>query len=295
MKKSHHYIGFNSRRSLYSFLCILPFIIGFLLFTARPIIDTFLYSFSQTKFLPDATIRLLHVGFDNYQEVLMRDLRFRIALLRSLEQIGYMTPMIVILSLLIAMLLNSCKHLKHFYRAVFFLPVVLLQGPLLSIMKTAGSFSIEGIDDMFVFAFIQRYAPSFISSPILYIIEGFSQIVWHSGVPILICLAGLQKLDAALYEAAQVDGASRWQIFWKLTLPMARSFLLLSAVYTIIDLGTMSDNPLIDLIKQAMFTSANGFGFSAAVTWLYFFFLLLMIGLAYLLIHGVHHQKAGVV
>ncbi len=286
-------LGYKKRCVLFSFCCVLPWIIGFCVFSLKPLADTLIYSFCITKTRPDASIKLSFVGLDNYVEVLFKWNDFMEGMFEYASQIFLMMPVIVIMGLMIALLLNAPAPGRKFLRALYFLPVVLLQGPLMAVVSSLGGMRIPGIGNMFVFAFIQESLPEFISGPIMYIVNQFVLIIWYSGVQILICLAGLQKQDKNMYEAAGIDGASAWQSFWKITLPISRPFILLSAIYTVVDLSTADMNPLITVIKDNMYTRSSGFGFPAAITWLYFLVMLLVAGLVLLLL-GRREKKERV-
>lgn len=284
MKKWISKISYQKRRAIFSFLFVLPWIVGFVLFSLKPIYDLFTYSFSRTHFLPDASIQLDYVGLGNYDTILITETTFITNLLDYLSQIALMLPAIVVFGLLIALLLNSSIPCRRLFRVLFFLPVILIQGTLLSTIRELNAMSIAGVDAMFVFTFIRNQLPEWLSNPIMYIINQFITIIWYSGVQILICLAGLQKLDHSMYEAAYIDGASGWQAFWKITLPVSRPFILLSAVYTVVDVSTMDSNILIQTIKEKMFTTGSGFGYPAAVATLFFIVMALIAGLVVLLL-----------
>jgi ABC-type sugar transport system permease subunit len=121
--------------------------------------------------------------------------------------------------------------------------------------------------------------PDLIADLLTFLLTSFITILWFSGVQMLIFLAGLQKLDASMYEAASIDGASRWESFWKLTLPSLNGMIVVNIVYTVITQSVFSLNPVIQLIQKAMFDPAHGMGYSAAMAWMYFVVLLLLLGL----------------
>lgn len=276
-------LKYTTRCKLFAFLCVLPWLIGFLVFTLRPLIDTVMYSFSVTSFHASGAIELQPNGWANYNQAFNVDNDFRLAMYDYLEQIAFIGTGVVVYALLIAMLLNHSFKGRGFFRMMFFLPVVLMQGPLMSMMTTSGSMSVAGVDEIFVFHFIQEYLPEWVSYPILTMIGHFTQSIWHCGVQIMVCLVGLQRMDRNTYEAASIDGASSWQIFWKITLPLSRPFLLLSALYTVIDLSTLGSNAFMRIIVDNMFYKGSGMGYSAAVTCMYFLLILVMIGVVMLL------------
>lgn len=284
-------LKYGTRRKLFAFLCVLPWLIGFLVFTLRPLIDTVIYSFSITGFHPSGAIELQPNGWANYNQAFNVDRDFRLAMYDYLEQIVFIGTGVVIYALLIAMLLNHSFKGRGFFRMMFFLPVVLMQGPLMGMMTANGSMSVSGVSEMFVFRFIETYLPKFLSYPILYMINHFTECIWHCGVQIMVCLVGLQRMDSSTYEAACIDGASSWQIFWKITLPLSRPFLLISALYTVIDLSTLGSNAFMKIIVDNMFYKGSGMGYSAAVTCMYFLLILLMVGVVMLIFGGFGKRR----
>lgn len=271
-------LSFVTRGKVVSFICLVPWLIGFFVFTLSPLWEVLTYSFSKTVFLTNGVVEKTFVGLDNYRDAFIKEGYFRIAMLEYLRQIFFMGPIILIFSLLVSLALNSFFRGRSFYRAVFFLPIILMQGPLLNTLEGLGTMTVKGLEDFFVFQFIGSGIPEVFSGPLMYAMRNFAYIVWLSGVQQLLLLAGLQKVDRNMYEAAAVDGASPWQRFWKITLPVIKPFILLAAIYTVVDLSMSSLNPITGLIKQFMQSKANGFGYSAAISFMYLLLILLCVG-----------------
>ena len=108
-------------------------------------------------------------------------------------------------------------------------------------------------------------------------------ILWYSGVPTLMFLAGLQKVDRTLFEAAFVDGASDWVAFWKITLPSIKGMILVNSIYVTVFLATAETNEVISLIQDNMFDASKGFGIASAMSWIYSLCIVLIIAVCYLL------------
>ena len=102
-----------------------------------------------------------------------------------------------------------------------------------------------------------------------------ADIVNRSGVQILIFLAALQSISPAIYESCQIDGATSWETFWKVTFPMVSPMILVNAVYTIIDSFTVDSNVVMRAIDDTYLKSSNQ---SAAMGWMYFLVVLLIVG-----------------
>jgi len=270
------------RSAIAGLIFVSPWIVGFLLFTAYPLIASIRYSFSKVTFPLDG-IRLDPVGIQNYTTVLMNDADFKVALPAYLMQLCCYVPMILVFSCMLALLLNSPIRLRKLVRAIFFLPVIILSGPVMDNLSKLGAAELKGLPTFPVYSFIGKYLPGAVSMPILYVFEHAVMILWFCGVPILIFLSGLQKTDNAIYEAAMVDGASPWQSFWKITIPSLRSFFFLNGVYSVVEISMRATNPIVKLIKDGMFQITRGFGFSAAVSMIYFLLILAAVLVLFLL------------
>ena len=272
---------YSTRKKLFGFCLVLPWVVGFAVFLVYPLSQTILYSFSSVTITPHGT-RTEPVGLKNYTDVLFTDPDFTLGIPTYLQQMVFMVPMVVVFSLLFALLLNSHIRGQRVYRAIFFLPVVLISGPILEKVRDVGATDLPGPGDFFVFEFINTQVPPLLAAPIQYIVQNIVLIFWFSGVQVLIFLSGLQKVDRSLYEASMVDGASAWQQFWKITIPMVRPFILLIAVYTVVDISMSSLSPFIAVIEEGMFAPSQGFGFSSAASWLYFLLILAALAVAFL-------------
>jgi ABC-type sugar transport system permease subunit len=107
-------------------------------------------------------------------------------------------------------------------------------------------------------------------------------IIWKSGVEIFLFLGGLQSIPKQLYEVSNVEGATGWQIFWKVTFPLVSPFVLLNAVYSIIDSFTYYLNPVMQKVSK-YFTEIH-YSYSTTLAVVYFVFVLLLIGVVSLAI-----------
>ncbi|MBR2053768.1 MAG: sugar ABC transporter permease, partial [Clostridia bacterium] len=110
-------------------------------------------------------------------------------------------------------------------------------------------------------------------------IDSIYDIVMASGIQIIVFLSGLQSISPSLYEAADVEGCSGWESFWKITFPMVSPLLLVNCIYTIIDFFMKNDNRVMELIYQVTYQDAK-FGVSSAMSWIYFGVALAFIGVS---------------
>jgi len=108
-------------------------------------------------------------------------------------------------------------------------------------------------------------------------------IVMLSGVQVLIFLAGLQSIPRSVYEAAMIEGSTAWDNYWKITFPMISPLMLTAVLYTVIDSFTAAGNETLAIIQNTAFRNQN-FGLSAAMSWLYFLLIGLLVGILALLL-----------
>jgi len=130
---------------------------------------------------------------------------------------------------------------------------------------------------------------------LLYLFDNIIVIFWFSGVQIVIFLNALQKIDRSLYEASSIDGATSWQTFWMITLPIIRPMTVLVSVYSIVNLGAFSSNKVSQLIRSNLFAlvAGAGYGYSAALSWIYFLVMLAIIGLFFVLLKKRDRNPGG--
>lgn len=273
-------------------LFILPWIIGFLAFTLLPFAQTIQFSMSSVRFLADG-ISTSFVGIKNFTDVLMVDPDFKLQIPVFLKDMFFFVPMVLVFSIILSVLLNAKIRGRRMFRAVYFLPVVLMSGPVITNLVNMQATTLRGASSFFVYEFIAKHFPEALSMPILYIFDNVILFLWFSGVPILIFLSGLQKTDQSVYEAARVDGASAWQQFWKITMANIKPFIFLNAIYIIVEVSNSALNPFITLIKDSMFDGKQGFGFAAAATWIYFGMILMAVLAAWFLLGRGEKEPKG--
>lgn len=271
--------SYQKRKSIQGLVLILPWIIGFVIFTAYPIIYSLFLSFNAVLITPTG-IKTTFVLFDNFKRALFTDPEFLTQLMLFVRILVFAVPIIVVFALFMAMLINQPIKGKGFFRAVFFLPVIITSGEVARELFTQGAGSVPIISRYGIMDYINARFPPLIAMPLVQITEQLIIMLWFSGVQILIFLAGLQKMDASIYEAASVDGASPWEVFWKITMPYLKPFIFVNIVYTIVSLCTSNFNAVIEKIRYEMFRVETGFGYASSIAWLYFltvFVLLLLV------------------
>jgi len=276
-------LPYRVRQALHGYLFVLPWIIGFLLFTMLPLVQTFRYSLN--KVLVSATgVEQTFIAWENYTHALFTDPTFIELLIEYTVETLVSVPIILIFSMIIALFLNLKLPLKGIFRTIFFLPVVITSGPVIRELVSQGATRVPQIaSSPAVVTFVQQL-PRALRNPVEYLLTSFILILWFSGVQILIYLASLQKIDRSIYEAAAIDGASAWESFWKITLPSLSTTNIVVAIYTVITLSHFSENKIVRYIYAQTYDIKGGIGYASAMSFLYFAALVLILLIIYLLL-----------
>lgn len=274
---------YRTRQALEGYLFVLPWIIGFAIFTMLPLIQTFRYSLNQV--IVSATgVEQTYIAWQNYTHALFTDPTFIELLIEYIVETLVSVPIILIFSMIIAMFLNLKLPGKGIFRTIFFLPVVITSGPVIRELVSQGATSVPQIaSSPAVLEFLEQM-PRTLRNPVEYLLTSFILILWFSGVQILIYLASLQKIDRSIYEAAAIDGASSWEAFWKVTLPSLSTTNVVVAIYTVITLSHFSENKIVRYIYAQTYNIEGGIGYASAMSFLYFAALVLILLIVYLLL-----------
>ena len=272
----------RTRSTITGTLFFLPWLIGFFAITAYPLVYSLVICFNQVQIKPGEII-LEPVGWEYFRQAFAVDTEYPTKLISSLASVLLGTPLVVVFSLVIALLLNRKFRGRTVYRIVFFLPVVIMSGPVMSELMTESSAMSINMDIMGLRSILMELDYGW-ARMLLTFLNSFVRILWFCGVQIIVFLAGLQKVDRNMYEAAAIDGATAWEAFWKITLPHLRPIILLNAIYTIIEMGTAADDATNGKIVGAIRDIARPYSYAAVLSWIYAFGLLLLILLAFLLL-----------
>ena len=268
------------KRKSEHWIFITPWVVGLCAFFLYPLILSLRLTMSKITTL--FKYQMDWVGFDNFKKALFVDAYFLPLSLESLKQVAIYVPAIVIVSMIIAILLNKRMRLQGLFRSMFFLPVLLGSGFVMSQLLEQGisTKSIDVVQQILSNDALKRIMSPNILDSIAILFQSITMILWKCGVQILIFLAGLQSISGQLYEAARVDAATEWEIFWKITMPMLAPITILNVVYTIIDSFTDLQTPVIRYILDK---SGNylDMGVTAAMSWSYLGAALVLVGIIY--------------
>jgi len=269
------------RRALQGLMFITPWLMGFALFIADPFIRSFQLTFHKVEMMDGFS--LAWVGYANYVEAFTIDIDFVPQLLRVLRNMVVELPVIMVFALVVAYLTNQKIRGRTLFRAVFFLPVVIASGLVIQQFNSQGVGTIidqsatSGMTGIDLTDLLYQYLPEFMATSVAQVINRLQLVLWRSGIQILLFLAGLQGISTTLYEAAKVDGATEWELFWKVTLPNLSPVILVNAIYTVVDSFTDALNPMLNLIRNRAFSGQFRLGYAAALGWVYFAVIFLII------------------
>ena len=256
------------RENAVGYLFILPWLIGIVVLVLWPIVQSFIFSLNKIKLLPQGMAKL-YIGFENYSQIFLKDPDFILGLETYLLETLIAVPVIVAFTLIIAMLLNQKIACRGLFRMVFFLPIIIASGPVMQQLADQDAASIPMMNVTMIEQLLDEYLPKVLATSITSVFSNMITLLWYSGVQILIFLAALQKIDTSLYEAAKMDGGSKWECFWKITLPTIKPMILLNVIYTVIFMSNNEQNALIVLIYDTMLSATGGYGYASAMAWLY--------------------------
>ena len=291
-KKPKKAASLDKRKASAGWIFVLPFLIGFIFVYFPIIFDSIKLSFFQMDVLQGGGYELIPVGFQNYHEALFVDPDFVQTLISGLTQMVFDIPAIIIFSLFMAVLLNQKMAGRALFRAIFFIPVILSTG----IMESIDSMNVldeameggisdgteESTSDQIVNSMdiANLFAGMKVGTELVELVaqwvNNIFNIVNRSGVQMLIFLAGLQSISPAIYESCQIDGATAWETFWKITFPMISPMILVNAVYTVIDSFTTESNVVMKFI-DSVYQQAGGNALSSAMSWMYFLIVIVIV------------------
>lgn len=294
-KKKASHASLDARKARSGWLFVLPLLIGLFFIYVPVIYDSIVFSFGSVKTLPGGGFQLSMVGWENYSNALFVDASFTQTLVTGIKDLLFDIPAIVIFSLFMAVLLNQKMFGRAVFRAIFFIPVILCTGLIDQIDATnkltqymsdtsssidtgSGNDTVNAIVSMtdIQWMFNSMKVGTELTQYVVNIMNNIYDIINRSGVQMLIFLAGLQSISPAIYESCDIDGASAWEAFWKITIPMVSPMILVNAIYTVIDALTSSTNSVMSYITM-IYNGSGGHELSSAMSWIYFLIVIAII------------------
>lgn len=298
-KQKNKLAGLQKRKAIAGYIFIAPFIIGFLVFMVEPFFQSLYMSFCNVE-VGAGTFNAIWQGIENYKRAFTIDPEFTRLLVEEISRMVIDSLAIMVFSFFVALILNQKFKGRALVRAIFFLPVILSSGVILGLetdnslmaqLQVAIEETTNGVSITAAVENILRTAGVGVRAfeTVFEIIDNIYDIAISSGIQIIIFLSGLQTISASMYEAADIEGCTKWESLWKITFPMISSMFPVNWIYTVIDFCMRSDNEVIDKITKVM-TEQVDYGFSSAMTWIYFVVVIAFVGITSLFISkGVYY------
>ncbi len=277
----------DKRDTKIGYLFITPWLIGVLSFAVIPFLMTVVLSFAKYVKVNNG-YEFDWVGISHYTNAFLGNLKFNEALFGFITMEIFYVPIILITSFILALVLNKKIKGRAFFRTVFFLPVIIISGSLLSIVFTTTTDTSGVVDQLtsletsFIYKVIAQYSEQ-LAEGVAYVYDNFVMILWFTGIPIVLFINGLQKINKNLYEAAAIDGANSWQILWKVVIPNVRPLAIIIAIFSIVQLSILPTSPMYSLIVETI-GDTSAYGTASAYAMVYVFVILVIIGISMLIL-----------
>ncbi|HAX02421.1 MAG TPA: sugar ABC transporter permease [Acholeplasmataceae bacterium] len=286
-------ISYKNQKRIWAAIFLAPWLAGFFFLFLFPLIQSFIYSFYELTPVSGA-INQTFVGFQNYiyainEHVTTSSSSFKVELLNTTADSLINLPVLLIFSLFIAVLLNMKFRGRAAIRAIFFIPVILNSAAVATALGGGDVITQileqSGIDRIFDLEFylIQTGLTPIIVTFIVGLIGRIYDILALAGVPILLFLASIQSVPKHLYEAAKIEGATSYEMFWLITLPNVSPHIVTVTVYALVD--TFLTSPVSGIISDEL--KRQAWGLSSAMAWIYVGTIIVMLGSLAVLAKGL--------
>ncbi|MCL2364151.1 MAG: sugar ABC transporter permease [Defluviitaleaceae bacterium] len=272
--------GFSLRRRemLSGLLFLSPWLIGITVFFLWNLIQAMRWSFNYVFIEAGVGVQFRWLGLDNFNHIFRVHSTFMQEMFESILQIVISVPLIIFFSLFMAILLNRHFIGRGLVRAIFFLPVIMGSAAIANAIEITMGMLMGGMSHVPPEAL--REATGFNAAIIISLLNEFQvppqvigflvdtianlhEVIRSAGVQILIFLAALQSIPPSMYEVAQIEGATGYETFWKITLPMVSPLIVTNIVFTVIDMYANSET--VETARITFFELQN-FGASAAMS-----------------------------
>lgn len=268
-------ISMRWRHYLEGYSFVLPWLMGFMFFMAIPLFQSIQYSFQDLR-ITSGKMLATQVGFTHYRFAFTVDVEFMPILQKTIVDMLFHVPLILVFSMFCAILLNLPMKGRLFFRGIFFMPVIIATGMVLKRLMDQGATELPIFQQVDMQEILNNFLPDPVIPPLLKMFDSLMLIMWGSGVQILIFLAALQTVPPSLYEAAKCDGATPWESFWKVTFPTIMPMVLVCTLFSIVDSFTAGNNQMMFYLHSQVFQKFN-YGYASALGWIYFIFVFLVI------------------
>ncbi|WP_405049421.1 carbohydrate ABC transporter permease [Rhizobium sp. BIGb0125] len=257
---------------------LLPWLIGFFGLTLGPALASLYLSFTNYDLLqsPD------WVGASNYVRIATADPKFAAAMKVTFTYVLLSVPLKLAFALLVAMAFNRGIKGLTLYRAIFYLPSLLGSSVAIAVLWRQ-LFASDGLVNMILWQLFGYEGPSWVSNPDYSLYTLVILSVWQFGSPMIIFLAGLRQIPQDMYEAAEMDGASKTRQFFRITLPLLTPVIFFNAVIQTIDafkaftpafiISEGTGGPINSTLFYTLYLYQEAFGFfrmgyASALAWI---------------------------
>jgi len=294
-------LSLTTRQSLTGLAFTTPFIIGFLLFFLKPLFQSFVFMFCKVNASLEG-YGSEYIGFENLEYILKKDATFTTNLLDSMTNLLWQVPVIIVFALFFAIILNQKFRGRIVMRAIFFLPVIIASGLVMQIIQSdaaagaalSGSVvsagSTSNSDVLRELLISTGLGDKFVNA-VTTVTDSLFTLTWKTGIQMIIFLAGLQSVPTSLYEAASVEGASGWESFWKITLPMLTPIMQLTIVYSIVDNFTDTKNPVMSQVMTNARLGPIRYGWTSAMSWVYFVIIAVVLIIVFVVFYLIGRDR----
>ncbi|MBE2266869.1 MAG: sugar ABC transporter permease [Anaerolinea sp.] len=273
------------KEAVAGYLFISPWLIGFIVFFVGPIIASFILSFTQWNIVGAPT----WIGLDNYTNILTNDARFQKAVQVTLTYAAFYLPLEVTCGIGLALLMNQKLRGIGVFRTLYYMPYVVpsVAASLVWVWMLNGRYGVVNT----VLNWIGIRGPNWLENPATILPSLIMIALWGVGGSSIIYLAGLQNIPQVMYEAATVDGANRFQRFFRITLPLLSPTIFFQLVLGLIGVfqtftpafiaSGANGGPLQSGLFYMLYVYNRGFvtlrmGYASALAWILTLFILII-------------------
>lgn len=284
-------LSYTTKRKLYGVTFLLPFLIGFVMFFAKPLWETIFYSFQKITINDVGQMEFTNIGLQNYIDLFTTEVstsKTQILRVFTDENTNMLinVPLITLLALFLALLANRQFKGRAIVRMIFFLPIILGLDVVTDMLAvTTGSETLQSgglFSESFVAVMLVRYTsiPMTYLNPIIEFVEDIFSVISRSGVQTLVFLAALQSISPSMYEVAKIEGATSYETFWKVTIPSILHIVVFVVIYTIVDVFLTSQ--IAEEVYAFGFQQSGKIGIGSALSVVYIINVLLVLGIVLL-------------
>ena len=289
-------MALSEKKNMAGYVFILPVVIGMIFIFIPALYNSLVYAFHEVS-IDFGGVKMVPVGIQNFKDAFLTDANFIPVFISGIRGMFFDSVVIILFSFFMSNVLNQKFKGRGICRVIFFLPVVLSMGIVaemedanemfnamngsLEEASATGTFDQIGLSTLFNVAGLLQLMglPASMTNMIGSVLTNMYGILNASGVQILIFLSALQSISPSVFEAAKMEGATKWEEFWKITFPMLTPSLLVCVVYTVISTFTNPVYGIMDYIQAQGFSGAK-YGYASALAWIYFAVVIVVLGLA---------------